>query len=143
MSILLDEKHETRRDPKAMPQPVLVNIDPAVPDGTVCGIDPGNGPSHAFVHGGLIWLRRQSTYRVTFQLPDYPEFLFDPNDPIWSDQGGCPDNPCQDEQIQNPVVDENGLRLTVDVIPDGSQNAVHISLGWDNGNRFDPIVINN
>ena len=146
MSILLHGHQETKRDPKAMPQLVIIDLEPADPpgDGTICGISPGNGPSHAFVHGGLIWLRRQASYQLMFELPANPppQFQFDTNNPIWSSQAGCPTSTCQDGQISNPVVGQNGMSLTIDVTPNGT-NAVHISLGWDNGNRFDPIIINN
>lgn len=146
MTILLHEHQDTRGGPKAMPQPVTVDLEPADPpgDGTICGISPGDGPSHAFVHGGLIWLRVQASYQITFALPENPPpaFRFDANNPIWSSQAGCPNGACQDGQIMNPVVDPTGMSLTIDVTPNGN-NAVHISLGWNNGKRFDPIVINN
>jgi hypothetical protein len=146
MDILLHEHQKTARDPKAMQQLVIIDLEPADPpgDGTICGISPGNGPSHAFVHGGIIWLRSQASYQLTFELPTNPapSFKFDTGDPIWSSQAQCPTSACQDGQISNPVVDPSGMSLTIDVTPNGT-NAVHISLGWDNGKRFDPIVINN
>lgn len=142
MTTLLDEHQRTRGEGNTMPQPVTVNITPVFGNGTICEIDPGDGPSHSFVHGGVIHLQGNSQYDVTWQLqPGTPAGLqFDTSNPVWSSQAQCPSGSCQDGQIAPVSCTATTLQTTV--TPSSPPNAVHISLGWSNGERFDPIIIN-
>jgi hypothetical protein len=145
MATVLDEDQVKGKQGQETVQPVTVDVTPMFGDGTICGIDPGDGPSHSFIHGGIIRLKGNPSFQVTFLLPTNPApaFQFDRTNPIWSSQEGCPNGACQDDQISNPSVDSTGMALTIDVDPNPDANAVHVSLGWSNGNRFDPIIINN
>jgi hypothetical protein len=142
MTILVHEGQDTRGDPKAMPQPVTVDVTPVFGDGGICEIDAGDGPSHSFVHGGIINLHGNSAFTVTWELQpgNSAGLAFDTSNPIWSSQDGCPSEPCNDLQIT--VVSCTADTLVTTITPLDPPNAVHVSLGWANGNRFDPIVIN-
>lgn len=143
MQTTIEADQASRKDQTAMPQGVAVDVTPVFGNGSVCQIDPGDGPSHAFVHGGIINLHGNPSYQVTWQLQqgNSPGLQFDTSNPIWSDQSGCPSGACQDSQIS--VVSCNATTLVTNVDPAPPQNAVHVSLGFSNGTRFDPIIINN
>lgn len=123
-------------------QNVSIDVTPVFGDGTVCEIDPGDGPSHSSVKGGVIKLHGNPAYQLVFQLKprDPADLQFDTGDPIWSSQDGCPTGYCKDSQLS--VVDCTSTTLTVNVDPDPHRNAVHVSLNWSNDQRFDPIIIN-
>lgn len=143
MNTLLHEDRSTRKEGDLMRQGVTVDVTPVFDDGTVCEIVAGDGPSHAFVHGGIINLHGNSEFEVTWNLQpgDSPGLAFDSKDPIWSSQEGCPGGSCNDPQFT--VESCGGTKLVTKVKPAKPKNAVHVSLGWSNGKRFDPIVINN
>jgi hypothetical protein len=143
MTTLVHDNQAAKSDPTATAQPVTVNVTPIFGDGTICEIEAGNGPSHSFVHGGLIKLHGNPSFQVTWQLlPGDPASLeFDGKNPIWSSQSGCPNGACQDPQIG--LVSCTPTTLVINVDPTPPANAVHVSLGWSNGNRWDPIIINN
>jgi hypothetical protein len=88
-------------------------------------------------------LHGNPSFQVTWQLlPGDPASLeFDGKNPIWSSQSGCPNGACQDPQIG--LVSCTPTTLVINVDPTPPANAVHVSLGWSNGNRWDPIIINN
>ena len=143
MTTVLSEDKATRKDQKTAAQNVTVNVTPVFGNGTICEIDPGDGPSHAFVRGGIINLHGNPSFQVTWQLQpgDPPVALqFDTDNPVWSSQAGCPTGSCQDPQIS--VGSCTPTTLVTNVDPQPPENAVHVSLGWSNGNRFDPIIIN-
>jgi hypothetical protein len=138
---MLHEPQGQGEDQQAMPQPVTVNVKPVFGT-TVCEIDAGDGPSHSFVHGGVISLHGNSSFNVTWQLVQSPTGMaFDTANPVWSSQSGCPNSFCQDAQIS--VVSCNTNTLVTTVTPQRPPNAVHVSLGWADGSRFDPIIVNN
>lgn len=123
-------------------QSVEVDVTPVFGNGSVCEIEPGNGPSHAFVKGGIIRLRGNPSFQVAFQLQpgDPADLQFDTSDPIWSLKSQCPGSSCKDPQVT--IVSCTPTVLTVDVDPEPQQNDVHVSLGFSNGVRCDPIIIN-
>jgi hypothetical protein len=45
----------------------------------------------------------------------------------------------QDSQVKNVTI--AGDVLTVEIVPDGSKNAIHYSLNFADGTSFDPIII--
>lgn len=143
MQTILDAERTTERGKVEVAQDVIVNVTPAFGDGTVCEIEAGNGPSHAFVHGGIINLRGNPSFQVTWSLQpgNSPSLQFDCSNPIWSSQAGCPGSVSQDPQIS--IVNCTGTTLVTNIDPAPPSNAVHVSLGFTNGNRFDPIIINN
>lgn len=128
------------------PKTVLVNVTPVIPDGTACEIDPGNGASNAFVHGGVIKLHGNPSFQVEFQLQagEAPGLKFNTSDPvngpIWSSKSQCPTSACQDSQISVVSCTDDTLVINVDPAP--PKNAVHVSLNWSTGARFDPIIVN-
>lgn len=141
MSTLAEEGLTMRNDDS--PQPVIVNVTPVFGDGSICEIVAGDPASHSFVHGGIIHLRGNSSFEVTWQVqPGTPAGLqFDTSNPIWSSQTECPASACKDAQISLDSCTATTLITTV--TPEPPSNAVHVSLGWSNGVRFDPIIINN
>ena len=143
MDTILATDRTSRKGQTEMPQAVSVDVTPVFGNGTVCQIDAGDGPSHSFVRGGVINLHGNPSFQVTWQLqPGTPAGLqFDTSNPIWSDQSACPSSSCQDSQIS--VVSCTATTLVTNVDPSPPANAVHVSLGWSNGERFDPIIINN
>ncbi|HET7032307.1 MAG TPA: hypothetical protein VFJ48_04220 [Casimicrobiaceae bacterium] len=141
MTILLREDKAGEKDKGVMVQDVFVNVTPVFGDGAVCEITAGDGPSHAFVHGGVINLRGNSQFQVTWQLQSAGNLEFDRGEPLWSSQAQCPADVCHDDQFA--VTSCTGTTLVTLVTPKKPPNAVHVSLGWSNGNRFDPIIINN
>jgi len=143
MTTLLHQDQVMREDQQAMAQPVTVNVTPIFGGGSVCEIDAGDGPSHSFVHGGIINLHGNTSFTVTWQLVqgNPAGMAFDTNNPIWSSQAGCPTGSCEDAQIA--VASCNASTLVTTVTPQQPPNAVHVSLGWANGSRFDPIIVNN
>jgi hypothetical protein len=142
MHTTLDDDQDAKKN-VGVPQGVTVDVTPIFGNGTVCQIDAGDGPSHSFVHGGVINLHGNPSFDVTWQLQpgDSPGLGFDTANPIWSSQAGCPSGSCQDAQIT--VQSCSGTTLITTITPQRPPNAVHVSLGWSNGNRFDPIIINN
>ena len=142
MSTLVEEGLARRHDRDA-PQPVIVNVTPIFGNGSICEIVAGDPASHSFVHGGLINLHGNSSFEVTWQVQSgTPAGLqFDTSNPIWSSQAGCPSGECNDAQISLDSCTATTLVTTV--TPQQPSNAVHVSLGWSNGVRFDPIIINN
>lgn len=117
---------------------IAVDVTPVFGNGTVCEIDPADGPSHAFVKGGVIKLHGNPAYSVMFDLP--AGYQWDQNDPIWCSQAGCPTGSSNDSQVT--VQSCTPTTLTINVDPQPPTNAVHVSLGFSNGVRFDPIIIN-
>lgn len=143
MNTLVEEDQTTRHDRDASPQPITVNVTPIFGNGSICEIAAGDPASHSFVHGGLINLHGNSSFEVTWQLQSgTPAGLqFDTGNPIWSSQTQCPGSACNDPQINLDSCTSTTLVTTV--TPQQPANAVHVSLGWSNGVRFDPIIINN
>lgn len=119
---------------------VDVALKPVFGNGAVCEVRAANNGSRRYVRGGVVKLRGSPSYDVNFQLP--AGYQFDRNHPIWSSKQGCPSGIIHDGQITNPVVDASGTILTVQVDPQNAPNAVHVSLGFNNGVRCDPIIIN-
>ena len=117
-----------------------VDVTPVMPKGSVCEIDARPGTAARFVKGGVIKLPSgQAPYEINFHLGG--GLQFDTTNPIWCG-ANCPAGPTNDPQISNPRVDPTGTILTVDANPAGPKNAVHYSLGFSGGGRFDPIIVN-
>lgn len=136
----------------AVPTPVNVEVTPKLVQGNtvVCEIDPAPGTPARYVRGGVIKLPPNAAgYQLNFELQpgDVPGLLFDggPNGAFWCDQNSCPGGPMNNSnnQLQNPHVLNGGRTLRVAATPQGPTNAVHYSLNFNNGGRYDPIIINN
>lgn len=119
------------------------------PQGTtvVCEIDQSGG-GNSEVKGGLIKLKKSDNYKLTFKIQpgDVPGLQFDQGagGAFWCEVDSCPESPKNNSkgQLKNPQVDPaNPTILTLDADPDGTKNAVHYSLNFNNGGRFDPVII--
>jgi hypothetical protein len=139
---------------------VNVEVTPKLKQGneTYCEIDAAPGSGH-FVKGGIIKLPTTGTeYEVNFKLvsaassreADDHCWKLDEHSAgdgcaaqvshaFWSNRGSCPTGPMQDSQVKNVTV--SGDTLTVEIVPDGTKNAIHYSLNFADGTSFDPIII--
>lgn len=128
--------------------PVTVKVTPRHIDGDVAVCEIDGDPR--YINGGLIRLRRGGPpYVLAFELQDgdYPGLKFDESSPgaaFWCDTAGCPTSAMNNSnsQLQNPEVGCDGRTLRVAAEPKGAKNAVHYSLNFENGARYDPIIIN-
>ena len=132
-------------------RPVTIDVTPKLvqntPQGTivVCEIDQSGG-GNSEVKGGIIKLKKTNDYKLTFKIQpgDVPGLQFDANGPFWCDTNSCPGGPGNNSngQLKNPQIDPTDPTvLTVDADPDGTKNAVHYSLNFNNNGRFDPVII--
>jgi hypothetical protein len=123
---------------------VTIEVTPKLQQGStvVCEIDPAPG-SNPHVKGGVIKLKKDDSYKLVFDIQpgDFAGVEFDTNGAIWCDMNSCPTGPGNNSngQMKNPVVGP-ATRLSVDVDPDGTKNAVHYRLNFNVGN-YDPIII--
>jgi hypothetical protein len=140
---------------------VNVEVTPKLKQGseTYCEIDAASG-SGQFVKGGIIKLRKSGAgYEVKFKLMSPAtlggdDHCWKPDDDrlraedgcaatvssaFWSHRGACPTSAMQDSQVKNVTI--SGDVLTVEIVPDGSPNAIHYSLNFADGTSFDPIII--
>lgn len=114
-------------------------------DAVICEIAAGANATDR-VKGGVIRLPPHSTYVLRFNLlpGDLPDLNFAENgkDAFWCNMRACPPAAMHNSknQLGTPVV-TNGKTLEVSSTPNNSRNAVHYSLGFDNGCRCDPIII--
>jgi hypothetical protein len=127
--------------------PVRVAVTPTLVQGgtVVCEIDGGPGAGGK-VKGGIIKLKG-GPYQLMFEIQtgDVPGLQFDKGagGAFWCDMDSCPAGLGNNSngQLSNPVVSPDGLTLTVDADPKPPRNAVHYSLNFNNGCRYDPIII--
>ena len=140
---------------------VNVEVTPKLKQGgeSYCEIDAASGSGH-FVKGGIIKLDKSGAeYEVNFKLMsgasiEGDDHCWKPDDErlsaedgcaatvssaFWSHRGACPTGPIQDNQVKNVTI--AGDVLTVEIVPDGSKNAIHYSLNFADGTSFDPIII--
>jgi hypothetical protein len=140
---------------------VNVEVTPQLKQGseTYCEIDAAPGSGH-FVKGGIIKLGKSGAeYEVNFKLMSAASLEGDDHcwksddnqlsaqetgsaavsSAFWSRRGACPTSAMQDSQVKNVTI--AGDVLTVEIVPDGSKNAIHYSLNFADGTSFDPIII--
>lgn len=124
---------------------VQVNVVPIFSGGgeTVCELHPRRSDDRSYVDGGVVRLPpRGAPYEIEFHIePASSQTAFDRRDPWWCKRGTCPERGDNDPQFGHPRVDPSGKILTVDSPPAAGPVALHYSLNFDDGSRFDPIIV--
>jgi len=124
---------------------VQINVAPVFSDATtaVCELHPRRNADEAYVSGGIVQLPPSGApYEIEFYLePPTTPLAFDRDDPWACKFGGCPSPGDHDPQFGHPRVDSSGKVLTVDSPPGPGKRALHYSLNFAGGARFDPIIV--
>ena len=123
--------------------PVKVNVTPLFRQGNqvICAIEP---QQQGNAKGGMLRLDRGRSCTVEFSLlagsPD--PLAFSANGAFEWASDDCPRPGVGASQpYSNPVVTNEGLKLTVSVGDVPETSAVHYRLNFDNHLYFDPIII--
>lgn len=124
---------------------VQVNVVPVFSDATtaVCELHARRNSDEAYVGGGIVKLPPNGApYEVEFYVePPTSALTFDSNDPWSCKFGGCPALGDHEPQFGHPRVDASGKVLTVSSPPGPGKHALHYSLNFTGGSRFDPIIV--
>lgn len=124
---------------------VQVNVVPVFSDSTdtVCELHARRNADETYVSGGIIQLPPDGApYEVEFYVePPTSPLAFDSNDPWSCKMGDCPARGDHSPQFGHARVDPSGKVLTVDSPPMPGKVALHYSLNFDGGSRFDPIIV--
>lgn len=111
-------------------------------DETVCALHPMRPADEAYVSGGVIRLPpRGAPYEIEFHLDGGSSSAFDQTDPWSCKRGGCPQRGDRDPQFGHPRLDGGGKVLTLDSPPSPGPVALHYSLNFADGSRFDPVIV--
>lgn len=124
--------------------PVNIKVTPLVIDGldAVCRIEPMGSADETYVDAGLITLPPGPPVELNFHLQDgnYPGLQFDSNNPWSSRRRECPAPTANDVGKFPHVRLPDPKSLQVRAAP-AAPNAMHYSLNFEGGARFDPIII--